>query len=381
MLKVRLPDDTLLEFEPSQNLRPVDVAAKIGRRLARDTIAAEVDGRMVGADSLLPEEGEVRLRILTAKDPRSLDVLRHSCAHVMARAVMRLFPGVELGFGPTVDNGFYYDFRLEKPIGEDDFAKIEAEMAKIVAADEPFERIEQPHDKAVQICQDLGQKLKVEHLGEGLAAEQSVSFYRQGEFLDLCRGPHVPRAGVIGAFKLLSVAGAYWKGDASREQLQRIYGTAWFSQKDLDEHLARLEEAKRRDHRVLGKRLELFTVDPTVGSGLVLWLPKGAIIRRELEKFHLRRIGPAAAINRFTPQTSASVELYQTSGHFPYYADSQFPPIQMADGERYLLKPMNCPHHIKHLPVEAAELPRFAPCGWRSSAPSIASSSRASSTG
>jgi threonyl-tRNA synthetase len=264
----------------------------------------------------------------------------------MARAVMRLFPGVQLGFGPTVENGFYYDFRLEHPISEDDFARIEAEMAKIIADDEPFERIEQPHDKAVQICKDLDQTLKVEHLGEGLSAEEQVSFYRQGEFLDLCRGPHVPRAGVIGASKLLSVAGAYWKGDASREQLQRLYGTAFFTKKDLDEHLARLEEAKRRDHRVLGKRLELFAVDPTVGAGLVLWLPKGAVIRRELENFIYGELMRSGYLPVYTPNIGR-VELYQTSGHYPYYADSQFPPIQMSDGDRYLLKPMNCPHHVR----------------------------------
>jgi threonyl-tRNA synthetase len=335
-----------LEFEHSRALRPIDVAGKIGPRLAKATIAAEVDGTVVGADSPLPEEGEIRLRLLTAKDPEALDILRHSCAHIMARAVMRLYPGVQLGFGPTVENGFYYDFRLERPISEEDFPRIEAEMAKIVAEDEPFERIEEPHDKAVQICRDLGQTLKVEHLGEGLSAEQQVSFYRQGEFLDLCRGPHVPRAAVIGAFKLLSVAGAYWKGDASREQLQRLYGTAWFTKKDLDEYLTRLEEAKRRDHRVLGKRLELFAVDPTVGSGLVLWLPKGAAIRRELENFIYAELMKTGYQPVYTPNIGR-VELYQTSGHFPYYAESQFPPIQMADGDRYLLKPMNCPHHIR----------------------------------
>lgn len=345
MLAVRLPDESIIEFDSSR-VRPIDVASRIGPRLAKATIAAEVDGKVIGADELLPTQGEVRVRLLTAKDPEALEVLRHSCAHVMARAVMRLFPGVELGFGPTVDSGFYYDFRLEHPISESDFPRIEAEMAKIIAEDEPFERLETSHEKAVQICEDLGQRLKVEHLKEGLSGEGQVSFYRQGEFLDLCRGPHVPRAGVIGAFKLLSVAGAYWKGDASREQLQRLYGTAFFTQKELDEHLARLEEAKRRDHRVVGKRLELFAVDPTVGSGLILWLPKGAIIRRELENFIYGELIKSGYQPVYTPNIGR-VELYQTSGHYPYYADSQFPPIQMSDGERYLLKPMNCPHHVR----------------------------------
>jgi threonyl-tRNA synthetase len=304
-----------------------------------------VDGQIVGADSPLPEEGEVKLRLLTKKDPEALGVMRHSCAHVMARAVMRLYEGVQLAFGPTVDNGFYYDFALSTPISEDDFAKIEAEMAKIVKEDEPFERIEEPREKAIAVCRDLGQTLKVEHIEEGLSGEDKVSFYRQGEFLDLCRGPHIPSAGAIGAFKLLSVAGAYWKGDASRPQLQRLYGTAWFSKEDLEAYTQRVEEAKRRDHRVLGKQLELFTIDPMVGSGLILWLPKGAMVRRELENFLYGELMRRGYVPVNTPHIGR-VQLYQTSGHFPYYADSQFPPIQMADGDRYLLKPMNCPHHI-----------------------------------
>jgi threonyl-tRNA synthetase len=344
MLKVILPDGSVKEY--SHRVRVIDVANDIGPRLAKATMAAEIGENIVGADTPLPEEGEVHLKLLTSKDPKALDVMRHSAAHVMARAVMRLYEGVQLAFGPTVDHGFYYDFLLPQPISESDFAKIEEEMAKIIAADEPFERVEEPHDRAVQLCGDLGQSLKVEHLKEGLAANEIVSFYRQGEFIDLCRGPHVPSPKAIGAFKLLSVAGAYWKGDASKQQLQRLYGTAWFNKKDLEDYLKRIEEAKRRDHRVLGRQLDLFLIDPMVGSGLILWLPKGATIRRELENFlygELMRRG-YQPVN--TPNIG-KIELYQTSGHFPYYAESQFPPIQMADGERYLLKPMNCPHHIK----------------------------------
>ncbi len=343
MLKVKLPDGSVLEY--SRRVRPIDVAADIGPRLAKATVASVVDGHIVGSDSPLPEDGEVSLRILTRKDPEALDVMRHSCAHVMARAVMRLFDGVQLAFGPTVENGYYYDFGLKRPLSEEDFPAIESEMAKIVKADEPFERFEEPRQKAIELCRELGQELKVEHLNEGLGEEQQVSFYRNGEFIDLCRGPHVPSAGAIGAFKLLSVAGAYWKGDASRQQLQRLYGTAWFSKDDLDHYLKQVEEAKRRDHRVLGKRLELFTVDPTVGSGLVLWLPKGAIVRRELENFVYGELMKRGYQAVYTPAIGR-VQLYETSGHFPYYADSQFPPIQMADGDRYLLRPMNCPHHI-----------------------------------
>ncbi|HBO44583.1 MAG TPA: threonine--tRNA ligase [Planctomycetaceae bacterium] len=363
MLKVHLPDGNVLEY--SRRVRALDVAADIGPRLAKAALGAEVDGRIVGVDAFLPDEGDVDLRLLTKKDAASLDLMRHSCAHVMARAVMRLFEGVQLAFGPTVDNGFYYDFLLDRPLSEDDFPEIEAEMAKIIKDDEPFERLEQPHAKAVELCRELGQTLKVEHLEAGLDEHEMVSFYRQGEFLDLCRGPHVPSAGAIGALKLLSVAGAYWKGDASRQQLQRLYGTAWFDKKELDDYLMRLEEAKRRDHRVLGKQLELFLIDPEVGSGLVLWLPKGATVRRELESFIYGELIRRGYQPVYTPAIGR-VQLYETSGHYPYYAHSQFPPIEMSDGDRFLLRPMNCPHHIKiyqskprsyrDLPLRIAEL-------------------------
>lgn len=357
MVKVLLPNGDVQDFGPA--VSAADVAAQISPRLAKAAVAALVNGKVVDLNLPLPEDGPVQLKIITEQDPQALEVLRHSAAHIMARAVLRLYPGAKLAFGPPVENGFYYDIELDQPLKEEDLPRIEAEMARIIQEDEPFQRLEVPWEKAVEICRELGQPFKVEHLQEGLANERVVSFYRQGEFLDLCEGPHVPSAGRVKAFKLLSVAGAYWRGDASRQQLQRLYGTAWFSQKDLDDYLRRLEEAKKRDHRVLGKRLELFTIEPMVGSGLVLWLPKGAIIRRQLEEFlygELLRRGYQAV---YTPHIGR-VELYQTSGHYPYYADSQFPPIQMADGERYLLKPMNCPHHImiyKSRPRSYRELP------------------------
>ena len=285
--------------------------------------------------------------------------MRHSCAHVMARAVMRLFDGVQLAFGPTIDAGFYYDFDLEHPLTEDDFANIEKEMAKIIKLDEPFERLEEPRDDALKICRDLGQQYKIEHIEGGLLEDPTLSFYRQGEFLDLCRGPHVVKPSAIGAFKLLSVAGAYWKGDANRNQLQRVYGTAFFNKKDLEEHLARIEEAKRRDHRVLGKQLELFTINPLVGSGLVLWLPKGAVIRGILENFVRDELTCRGYQPVYTPNVGR-VELYETSGHYPYYSDSMFTPIVMEEEEQYILKPMNCPHHImiyKSRPRSYRELP------------------------
>ncbi len=357
MLKVTLPDGKTLEY--TRHVRPIDIAAEIGLRLAKAALAAEVDGRLVGINEPLPPDGQIALRLLTGKDPQSLDLLRHSCAHVMARAVMRLFDGVQLAFGPTVAGGFYYDFQMDHALSEADFPKIEAEMARIIKEDEPFERVEMDRQEAIQFCRDLGQTLKVEHLEEGLAEESAVSFYRQGEFIDLCRGPHVPSAGAIGAVKLLSVAGAYWKGDASRQQLQRLYATAFFSQKDLDDHLRQLEEAKRRDHRVLGRQLELFLIEPDVGSGLVFWLPKGAILRRELENFLYGELVRRGYQSVYTP-VIGNVHLYETSGHYPYYKDSQFPPIEMADGERYLLRPMNCPHHVtiyKSKPRSYRDLP------------------------
>lgn len=357
MLQVNLPDGSSKEF--SQSVTAYDVALAIGPRLAQAALAAEVDGRIVGLDTRLPESGSVKVRLLTKKDPESLGVMRHSAAHVMARAIMRLFPDVQLAFGPTVEGGFYYDFQLKHSLSEADFAAIEAEMKKIVAANEPFERLEEARDRATQICADLGQQFKVEHIREGLAEHATVSFYRQGEFLDLCRGPHVPTAGAIGAFKVLSVAGAYWRGDASREQLQRVYGTAFFTQQDLDAHLAKIEEAKKRDHRVLGKQLDLFTLSPLVGSGLVLWLPKGATIRGLLENFVREELTRRGYQTVYTPNVG-KVDLYRTSGHYPYYADSMFPPLVTKEEEEFILKPMNCPHHVmiyKSRPRSYRELP------------------------
>jgi threonyl-tRNA synthetase len=386
MLSVKLPDGNVLEY--SDPITPRDVATDIGPGLARSAVGAEVDGKVIGLDTELPREGSVSLQLLTKKDSQSLDIMRHSCAHVMARAVMRLFDGVRLAFGPTIAGGFYYDFDLDHALSEDDFPAIEKEMRKIIALDEPFERLEEPRDEALAICRDLRQPLKVEHIQTGLADDTTLSFYRQGEFLDLCRGPHVRSAKLIGnAFKLLSVAGAYWKGDSSRQQLQRLYGTAFWDKKDLQTHLDQLAEAKKRDHRVLGRKLGLFDTDEIVGQGLILWKPKGAIIRKILEDFillHLQRQGYQQV---FTPHIG-KLELYKTSGHYPYYSDSQFPPLvdreqvgrmaaegcscaelanRMKEGEieGYLLKPMNCPHHIsiyasdlrsyRDLPIRLAE--------------------------
>lgn len=420
MVSVQLPDGSVKEYPAGSS--SLDVAKSIGQRLAAACLAAEVNGKIVDLIAPLPEGETVQLKLLTEKDPAALGVMRHSAAHIMARAVMRLFPGVQLAFGPTIANGFYYDFDLEHKIREEDFPRIEEEIAAIIKEAEPFERFSLDRGESLKFCEGMKQDLKVEHIGTGLAEHASMSFYRQGEFVDLCRGPHVPDAGRIKAIKLLSVAGSYWKGDANNRQLQRLYGTAWFSQKDLNAYLQQVEEAKRRDHRVIGKQFGLFHISPEVGQGLCLWLPKGAIIRSLLEDFIKVELLNRGYSPVYTPHI-ARVELYETSGHFPYYRDSQFPPMfgnaggavvdhwitELKEGrlksdeesklieltrmlgveipeyqvsqpveqklaalkawqghqERYLLKPMNCPHHAqiyksaprsyRDLPVRLAE--------------------------
>ena len=417
MVQIQLPDGSVKEFP--NGVRPREVAASIGKRLAEAAVAAVVDEAVVDLDRPI-ENGRstpVAFRVLTPKDAEALDVLRHSTAHVMARAVLRIFPGARLAFGPTTAAGFYYDIILPdgRTISEDDFPAIEAEMARVVAEAEPFERFSLPVDQARQFCDDLGQDLKVEHIDTELHKFGVLSFYRQGEFVDLCRGPHIPNAGKVGAFKLLSIAAAYWKGRTDGPILQRLYGTAFFDKKGLDAYLTRIEEAKKRDHRKLGKELHLFTISEQVGSGLILWMPKGAIVRGILEQFLKEELLKRGYEPVYTPHIG-KVELYKTSGHYPYYRDSQFPTLKMLSdpamslvvglergelddqgqkallaeariddegywqldlagrvglvtergvSEEYLLKPMNCPHHIqiyaaqprsyRDLPVRLAE--------------------------
>jgi threonyl-tRNA synthetase len=322
VLTLKLPDGSKKQVAPGT--RPRDVAEGIGKRLAQAAVAAKVNGAVLDLDRELPPDGELDFALLTDRDKEALDVLRHSTAHIMARAVLRLFPGAQLAFGPTIENGFYYDVDSPTPIREEDFPRIEEEMRKIVKDAEPFERFEQPSPEASALCRDMGQMYKVEHIAD--LGHPSVSFYRQGNFIDLCRGPHIPNAGKVGAFKLLSIAGAYWKNDSTRKQLQRLYGTAFFSQKDLDAYLHQLEEAKKRDHRMLGKQLKLFTISPMVGSGLILWMPKGAIVRGILEGFIKEELLKRGYVPVYTPHI-ARLEVYRTSGHFPYYRDAQFPPM------------------------------------------------------
>lgn len=372
MTTVKLPDGSLKEFDTTVSV--LDVAKSIGSRLAKDALWGEIGKQPVELDHELPSGEPVDLKIITKKSPELLDTMRHSCAHVMARAVMRLKKGVQLAFGPSTDDGFYYDFECEQPLTEEDFPAIEKEMQKIIDLDEPFEYVVQPREQAVKICADLKQEFKVEHIQTGLADDETLSFYQQGEFVDLCRGPHIPSPKRIGAFKLLSIAGAYWKGDQSNPQLQRLYATAFLTKADLDDFLTKREEAKKRDHRVLGKRLGFFHIDEMVGQGLILWTPKGAFVRQKLQDFiseHLTRQGYDQV---FTPHIG-KLDLYKTSGHFPYYQDSQYPALidrdhlkklsdencscsdlsnlmEKGEIEGYLLKPMNCPHHIKIFAAE-----------------------------
>ncbi len=417
-MQIQLPDGTIKEYPAGSSA--LDVARSIGERLANATIAAEINGQIVDAArplSELTDADPIPLKLLTTKDAAALGVLRHSCAHVMARAVMRVYEGVGLAFGPTTGNGFYYDFDLKTPISEEDFPRIEAEMEDIIKASEPFERFSLSRDEAIKFVGAMNQELKTEHIETGLADHDSLSFYRQGEFVDLCRGPHIPDAGRIKAFKLLSVAGSYWKGDSNNRHLQRLYGTAFFDKKDLQAHLDQVEEAKRRDHRVLGKQHSLFTISNDVGQGMALWLPKGATVRALLEDFIKQELIRRGYEPVYSPHVGR-VELYEISGHFPYYRDSQFAPIfghpagQLVDNwkqklaenelsekfetdflataqdlgcqfndypksgtndekfayltkwekqqERYLLKPMNCPHHVqmyKAIPRSYRDLP------------------------
>ncbi|HET6573862.1 MAG TPA: threonine--tRNA ligase, partial [Fimbriiglobus sp.] len=326
-IALKLPDGSVRQVPAGT--RPREVAESIGKRLAAAAVAAKVNGSIVDLErELPPEPAEASFQLLTDRDPEALDVLRHSCAHVMARAVMRLFPGTQLAFGPTIENGFYYDIDSPTPIREEDFPRIEEEMRKIVKDAEPFERFERPTPEGRQLVADLKQGYKVEHIDDELKKYPTVSFYRQGEFIDLCRGPHIPHAGRIGAFKLLSIAGAYWKNDHTRKQLQRLYGTAFFDQKALDAYVTQVEEAKKRDHRVLGKQLKLFTISQQAGQGMILWMPKGATVRHLLESFIRGELIKRGYQPVYTPHIG-NLNLYRTSGHFPYYADAQFPPMYM----------------------------------------------------
>jgi len=356
-IQVTLPDGSVRSAE--NGARPIDVAREISPRLADDAIVARVNGELW--DLNRPLESDTRLQILTTKDPESLEVYRHSTAHLLAAAVLELFPETKLGIGPPIESGFYYDFDRAEPFTQEDLQKIEERMWHIQARDLPYERRYMRKEQGLRMYAD--QPMKVELIAE--RAGEIFSEYTLGpNFIDFCRGPHVPSTKKIKAFKLLSLAGAYWKGSEKNQQLQRIYGTAFFSKKDLEDYLARLEEAKRRDHRKLGKELELFAVNETVGAGLPLWLPKGATIRRVLEDYIVAKERAQGYEHVYSPDL-AKVDLYKRSGHWEHYHEDMFPPMDL-ETEQMVLRPMNCPHHIliyeskkrsyRELPVKIAEL-------------------------
>ncbi|MGA2136028.1 MAG: threonine--tRNA ligase [Bryobacteraceae bacterium] len=356
-IQITLPDGSQKTVEAGS--RPIDIARGISPRLADAAIVAKVNGDLY--DLTRPLDSDAALQILTTKDPAALQVYRHSTAHLLAAAVLELFPETKLGIGPPIESGFYYDFDRPTPFTPEDLEKIEKRMWEIQARDLPYERVMTPKDEGLRKYSDdwMKKELITERAGD------IFSEYTLGpHFIDFCRGPHVPSTAKIKAFKLLSIAGAYWKGDEHNKQLQRIYGTAFFSKKDLEDYLARLEEAKKRDHRKLGKELELFTVSELVGAGLPLWLPKGATIRRLLEEYILERERATGYQHVYTPDL-AKVELYQRSGHWEHYHEDMFPPMDL-ETEQMVLRPMNCPHHIliyeskrrsyRDLPVRIAEL-------------------------
>jgi threonyl-tRNA synthetase len=337
-----------------------DALAALDGDVPGDIVAAEVDGKLVDLGRALDRDCEVRP--VSVHSERGLDVVRHSTAHLMAQAVKRLFPAAQITIGPTIESGFYYDIKYDRPFTPEDLERIEAEMRTIVAADLDVRRRELPRSEAAALFRAAGEHYKVEII-EGLPDDR-VSLYEQGEFIDLCRGPHVPSTGRIPAFKLTSVAGAYWRGDARNEMLQRIYGTAFASEAALAEHLTRLEEAKRRDHRRLGKELDLFSSTESVGPGLVLWHPKGARVRHVIESYWRERHYAGGYELVYSPHVGRAT-LWETSGHLGFYRDSMFPAVEV-EGQPYYLKPMNCPFHIeiyrsqlrsyRDLPLRFAEL-------------------------
>jgi len=334
-IRVTLPDGSELEM-PSGST-PADVAARIGPGLARAALVAEVDGRL--GDMSRPLEGDVRLRILTQRDEAALEVYRHSTAHLMAQAVQRLWPETKVTIGPVIEGGFYYDFDREVPFTPDDFEAIEAEMGKIVEEDLPIERQEVSRDAAVQLFRELDEPYKVEIL-EAIPAGETLTLYRQGGWLDLCRGPHVPATGRLGTFKLLSTAGAYWRGDERNRMLTRIYGTAFFAEKDLEEHLERIEQAKARDHRKLGKELDLFSFHPNAPAS-PYFHPKGAWIYNRLQRFMRELYADGWPHDEIVTPQIYDVELWHRSGHYENYREHMF--FTDVDEREMAVKPMNCP--------------------------------------
>jgi threonyl-tRNA synthetase len=356
---ITLPDGKAMTF--TRGVTGAEIAAKIGPGLAKAALILEVDGKEW--DLFRPIEQDAHIRIITRKDPEALELIRHDAAHVLAMAVQALYPGTQVTIGPAIDDGFYYDFARDTPFTPEDLPKIEAKMREIIKADVPTRREVWPRDKAVQHFAGMGEKYKAE-LIQSIPANEDVSIYYHGDWHDLCRGPHFASTGKIGdAFKLTKIAGAYWRGDAKNAQLQRIYGTAWRDQKELDAYLLRIEEQEKRDHRRIGKDLELFTFSPDVGPGLPLWMPNGMVIRQELEFLAVQEERKDGYFRVSTPEITKE-NLYIRSKHLAFYGEDMYAPIDI-EGENYYLKPMNCPHHhmiylatrhsYRELPLRLAE--------------------------
>ena len=344
-IKITLPDGSVREYEKGTSA--LEIAKSISEGLARKVLAANINGEVWDATRAINDDASLKLLMWDDADAKA--TFRHSTAHLMAEAVEALFPGVKFWVGPAVEAGFYYDMDLgDKVMTEDDLVLVEKKMSELAKKNSAFIRKEITKADALNYFTEKGDEYKLDLLQN--LQDGGITFYSQGEFTDLCRGPHIPNTSFIKAVKLMSVAGAYWKGDEKNKQLTRIYGISFPNQKELDEHLLMLEEAKKRDHRKLGKELGIYTTDDSVGAGLILWMPNGTVIIEELEKL-AKETENAAGYKRVVTPHIAKENLYLTSGHLPYYADSMFPPMIM-DGEKYYLKAMNCPHHHKIFDAE-----------------------------
>ncbi|MBN8895212.1 MAG: threonine--tRNA ligase [Rhodanobacter sp.] len=338
MIEITLPDGSKKPFEHPVTVQ--DVAASIGAGLAKATLAGKVDGKLV--DASFPIEHDASLQIVTEKSPEALEILRHSTAHLMGQAVQRLFPGAQVTIGPVIDNGFYYDFAYERPFTPEDLPKIEAEMHKIVAEQLPVTRSVKSRDEAVAFFRGLGENYKAEII-EGIPADQDLSLYSQGEFTDLCRGPHVPNTGKLHSFKLMKVAGAYWRGDSNNAMLSRIYGTAWLNDKDLKAYLFQLEEAEKRDHRKIGKQLDLFHQQEE-SPGMVFWHPNGWAIWQQVEQY-MRGVYRSSGYQEVRCPMVLDVSLWKKSGHWDNYKENMF--FTESEKHTFALRPMNCPGHVQ----------------------------------
>lgn len=340
MIQITFPDGAVRSYAPGTT--PMEVAKSISEGLAKKVLAAKVNGEV--RDATRPLDSDAQLQLLTWQDGDGKSTFWHSSAHLMAEAVESLFPGVKFWVGPAVENGFYYDMDLgDRKMTEDDLMALEKKIQELAKTSAAYVRKEIPKSEAVAYFQEKGDGYKLDLLSN--LEDGSITFYTQGNFTDLCRGPHIPHTGHIKALKLTNIAGAYWKGDEKNKMLTRVYGVSFPSQKELDEYLQMLEEAKKRDHRKLGKELGIYTMDDDVGPGLPLWLPNGGVVIEELEKL-AKETESAAGYKRVVTPHIAKESMYLTSGHLPYYADSMFPPMEM-DGEKYYLRAMNCPHHHK----------------------------------